>query len=113
MSSRSLTEQEKKLIYTHPILGYNILKSLEFPLAVSRAVLEHHERENGSGYPRKLTGGNISLYGKIIGVACSYEAISAKRPHREAKDGYTGMLELLKNEGKQYDDTVVRALVYS
>jgi len=46
-------------------------------------------------------------------VACSYEALSAQRPHKEAKDGYTGMLELLKNEGKQYDDTIVRALVFS
>jgi len=46
-------------------------------------------------------------------VACSYEALSAQRPHREAKDGYSGMMELLRNEGKRYDDTVVRALVYS
>jgi HD-GYP domain-containing protein (c-di-GMP phosphodiesterase class II) len=89
------------------------LKSFDFPLTVTLAALEHHERENGSGYPRKLPGERISLYAKIIAVACSYEALSAQRPHKEAKDGYTGMLELLKNEGKQYDDTVVRALVYS
>jgi len=80
---------------------------------VTLAALEHHERENGSGYPRKLTGDKISLYAKIIAVACSYEALSTKRPYKEAKDGYTGMLELLKNEGKKYDDVVVRALVYS
>jgi HD-GYP domain-containing protein (c-di-GMP phosphodiesterase class II) len=80
---------------------------------ISVAALEHHERENGSGYPRHLNGDKISLYAKIIAVACSYEALSSKRPHKEAKDGYTGMLELLKNEGKQYDDTVVRALVFS
>ena len=112
-SARSLTEQEKKLLYTHPTIGYNLLKSLNFPLTICRAALEHHERENGSGYPQHITGDHISLYAKIIAVTCSYEAISSKRPHREAKDGYTGMLELLKNDGKQYDDTVVRALVYS
>ena len=113
LNARALSEQEHKLIYTHPVLSYNILKSMNFPLAVCIAALEHHERENGTGYPQKLAGDHISLYAKIIAVACSYEAISAKRPHKEAKDGYTGMLELLKNEGKQYDDTVVRALVYS
>ena len=113
LSNRPLQPQERKAILTHPALGFNLLKSFDFPLTVNLAVLEHHERENGSGYPRKLQGERISLYAKIIAVACSYEALSAQRPHKEAKDGYTGMLELLKNEGKQYDDTVVRALVFS
>jgi HD-GYP domain-containing protein (c-di-GMP phosphodiesterase class II) len=113
LSRRPLTPQERKDILTHPVLSFNILKSFDFPLSVSVAALEHHERENGSGYPQKLTGDKISLYAKIIAVACSYEALSTKRPHKEAKDGYTGMLELLKNEGKQYDETVVRALVFS
>jgi HD-GYP domain-containing protein (c-di-GMP phosphodiesterase class II) len=113
LSRRPLTPPERKAILTHPVLSFNVLKSFDFPLSVSVAALEHHERENGSGYPQKLTGDKISLYAKIIAVACSYEALSTKRPHKEAKDGYTGMLELLKNEGKQYDDTVVRALVFS
>jgi len=113
LNKRPLTEQERKAIITHPILSYNLLRSFDFPLVISLAVLEHHERENGSGYPQKLTGEKISLYAKIIAVACSYEALSTKRPFKEAKDGYAGMLELLKNEGKQYDETVVRALVYS
>jgi HD-GYP domain-containing protein (c-di-GMP phosphodiesterase class II) len=113
LNSRPLSPPEQKTLYTHPILGYNILKAYDFPLAVSIAALEHHERENGSGYPRRLTSDKISLYSKIIAVACSFDAISSYRPHREARDGYTGMLELLKNEGKQYDDTIIRALVYS
>jgi HD-GYP domain-containing protein (c-di-GMP phosphodiesterase class II) len=94
-------------------LSFNLLKSFDFPLVISLAALEHHERENGSGYPQKLTSEKISFYAKIIAVACSYEALSSQRPHKEAKDGHTGMLELLKNERKQYDDTVVRALVFS
>jgi HD-GYP domain-containing protein (c-di-GMP phosphodiesterase class II) len=113
LNKRTLTPPERKAIYTRPILSYNLLKSFDFPLTVSVAALEHHERENGSGYPRKMTGDRISLYAKIIAVACSYEALSSNRPHKEAKDGYAGILELLKNEGKQYDDTVVRALVFS
>jgi HD-GYP domain-containing protein (c-di-GMP phosphodiesterase class II) len=113
LNQRALNAQEQKAIITHPILGYSMLKSLDFPLAICLAALEHHERENGSGYPRRLLGEKISLYAKIIAVSCSYEALNSKRPHKEAKDGYTGMLELLKNEGKRYDDTVVKALVLS
>jgi HD-GYP domain-containing protein (c-di-GMP phosphodiesterase class II) len=113
LSKRPLQPQERKAIFTHPVLSFNLLKSFDFPLTVTLAALEHHERENGTGYPQKLTSEKISLYAKIIAVACSYEALSSQRPHKEAKDGYTGMLELLKNEGKQYDDTIVRALVFS
>jgi HD-GYP domain-containing protein (c-di-GMP phosphodiesterase class II) len=113
LSKRPLTPPERRAILTHPVLSFNMLKSFNFPLVISLAALEHHERENGSGYPQKITGEKISLYSKIIAVACSYEALSTNRPHKEAKDGYTGMLELLRNEGKQYDDTVVRALVFS
>ncbi|MDR2133711.1 MAG: HD-GYP domain-containing protein [Treponema sp.] len=113
LSKRALNPQEKKAILTHPVLSFNMLKSFDFPLVISLAALEHHERENGTGYPQKLTSDKISLYAKIIAVACSYEALSTRRPHKEAKDGYEGMLELLRNEGKQYDDTAVRALVFS
>jgi HD-GYP domain-containing protein (c-di-GMP phosphodiesterase class II) len=113
LNSRALSPEEQKMIYNHPVLGYNTLKAYDFPLAVSIAALEHHERENGSGYPRHLSSDKISLYSKIVAVACSYEAISSYRPHRESRDEYLGMLELLKNEGKQYDETIVRALVYS
>jgi len=113
LSKRALSAQEYKTITTHTVLGYSVLKGFDFPLAICLAALEHHERENGNGYPRKLGGEKIGLYSKIIAVACSYDALSSKRPHKEAKDGYTGMLELLKNEGKQYDETIVKALVLS
>jgi HD-GYP domain-containing protein (c-di-GMP phosphodiesterase class II) len=113
LNKRPLTPPERRAILTHTLLGYNLLKSFKFPISVCIGALEHHERENGQGYPRHLTSDKISLYSKIIAVACSYEALSSHRPHREAKDGYSGMLELLKNEGNQYDETVVRALVYS
>jgi HD-GYP domain-containing protein (c-di-GMP phosphodiesterase class II) len=113
LAKRALNPAERKAILTHPILSFNILKNFDFPLVVSLAALEHHERENGGGYPQKLTGDKISLYAKIIAVACSYEALTSSRPHKDAKDGYSGMIDLLKNEGKQYDDTIVKALVFS
>jgi HD-GYP domain-containing protein (c-di-GMP phosphodiesterase class II) len=113
MGKGALNEQEKKLIFFFSILGYNLLKSFDFPLVVCLAALEHHERENGTGYPQRKTGDKISLYAKIIAVACSYEAMLSSRPHKDAKDGHMGIMELMKNEGKQYDDTIIRALVYS
>jgi HD-GYP domain-containing protein (c-di-GMP phosphodiesterase class II) len=113
LSKRPLNPPERDMILAHPIRGYKLLSALNFPMAVNVAALEHHERENGSGYPRKLSSGQITLYSKIIAVACSWEALSVSRPYREAKNGNIGMLELLRNEGKRYDDTVIRALVYS
>jgi len=113
MNERPLSPEEQKQIFGHPIYGFKLLKNSEFPTAISLAALEHHERENGSGYPQKLTGDKISLYAKIIAVACSYEALTSSRPYKDAKDGYSGMLDLLKNKGKQYDDTIVKALVFS
>ena len=113
LTNRPLQNNERKAILSHPALSYNLLRAHDFPLAVATAAMEHHERENGTGYPRRLSGDKISLYGKIIAVACSYEALAAHRPHKEAKDDYTGMVELLKNEGKQYDNTIIRALVFS
>jgi HD-GYP domain-containing protein (c-di-GMP phosphodiesterase class II) len=112
-SKRALSPKERQAIVTHPILSYNMLKSFDFPLIISIAALEHHERENGEGYPQKLTGDKISLYAKIIAVACSYEALTSHRPYKAAKDGYEGMLDLLKNPGKQYDETIIRALIFS
>jgi len=113
LSKKPLSVEERKAILKHPILGYNILKACDFPMVINMAALEHHERENGNGYPQHLAGEKISLYAKIIAVACSYEATNSKRPHKDGKDGYHVMIELLKNEGKQYDDSVVKALVLS
>ncbi len=113
MTNRILTPAEKKTIYTHPLLSYDILKGYNFPLSVSLAALEHHEKEDGSGYPRKLTGKDISLYAKIISIACSFEAITAPRHHRSAQSSHEAMVEMLKNTGKQYDETVIKALLYS
>jgi len=113
MNDRPLTPQEKKNITAHPIIGYTILKDLKYPLAISLGALEHHERMNGAGYPRQLTGDKISLYARIIAVACSYDAVVSSRPYKAAKDGYNGMLDILKNPGKMYDESVIKALVFS
>ncbi len=113
MGNKILSPVEKNAIFTHPVISYNILREFSFPLNICLGVLEHHERENGEGYPRKLTREKISIYAKIIAVACSYEAVTAPRPYKEARDAYTGIIDIMKNEGKQYDETIIRALLFS
>lgn len=113
MKTTPLTQAERNQILTHPIISYNILKEENFPLNILLGVLDHHERENGSGYPRRIQGANISLYAKIIAVACSFEAITAPRHFKEARTTFDAMIEMLKNPDRQYDDTVLKALLYS
>jgi len=113
MGNKALSPQEKNAILTHPVISYNILREFSFPLNICLGVLEHHERDNGEGYPRKLTKEKISIYAKIIAVACSFEAVTAPRPYKEARDAYSGIIDIMKNQGKQYDETIVRALLFS
>ena len=113
MTDRPLTAAEKAQIMTHPHTGFNILKDLEFPLSILLGVLEHHEKENGLGYPRHLLGNKITTYAKIISVACSFEAITAPREYKSERTTFDAMVEMLKNPNGQYDSTVIKALLYS
>lgn len=113
MSKGLLTPGEKAQISKHTVLGYTIAKELNFPLSMQLGILEHHEKENGTGYPRKLTGDQISSMGKIISVACSYEAMTSPRAFRKGKDSYDSITELIKNEKHAYDTTVLKGLLYA
>jgi len=110
-TNRALTPEEKKSITLFPVLGFRILKSVEFPVSVALAVLEHRENIDGTGYPRGLTGDKTSLYGKLISVASAYCAAVSKRPFRDNMDGHSGMLELIKDKGKKYDEKILRVLL--
>ena len=113
MTNKQLSQSEKAQIATHPIIGYKIVKDLKFPLPIQLGILEHHEKEDGTGYPRKLTREQISIYAKIIAVACSFEAISAPRKHKSEQSTFAAMVELLKNSANQYDGTITKALLYT
>lgn len=113
MTSRQLTPGEKVQILKHPLFGYAIAKDMNFPLAIQLGILEHHEKENGTGYPRRLTSDKISINAKIISVACSYEAITAPRTYKDERSAFVAILELLKNNNHQYDDDVIKALLLS
>ena len=113
LSTKQLSSAERDEISKHPIIGFEIAKNLNFPVEVQFGILEHHERENGTGYPRNLTGDKISFYAKIIAVVCSFESIVAPRQYKTERSTFAAMVEMLKNENRQYDETVIKALLYS
>lgn len=106
-----LSDEEKKYLYVHPVLSCKILKKAKFPLPICLGTLDHHERENGTGYPQKLTSEKISLYGKIIAVVCSYETMIGERKHKKADDPAAGLLNILRLETSQYDEEVLKAFL--
>jgi len=105
------TETEKKLLHAHPIHAYKTLKSFNFPLTICEAVLQHHEMEDGSGFPQQLKGNDICLYAKILLISGFYEAFSMGHIGG-AKCGHSGIIQILKNGGS-FDTSVIRALVNS
>lgn len=113
MKTKPLTSGERIQIKKHSVFGYSIAKELKFPLTIQLAILEHHEKENGTGYPRKLTSDKISTYAKIISVACSYEAITSERNYKKERSSFEAIVEILQNQNRQYDDVIVKALLYS
>lgn len=102
-----LSEIEYSLIKDHSQVGYDILKSIEFPWPIAQIVLQHHERLNGSGYPQGLKGEDILLEARIIGVADVVEAMSSHRPYRPARGIDKALEEISKNKGILYDPEIV------
>lgn len=105
-----LTELEREIVRTHPLVGAQILDALEFPWAVKPAVRYHHERLDGSGYPEGLMGEEIPLEALIIGAADVVAAMTADRPYRPATSEEEALAELTANAGRKYHPNVVAAM---
>ncbi|MHB8085198.1 MAG: PAS domain S-box protein [Dehalococcoidia bacterium] len=104
-----LTDMEFRLVQTHSQCGYDIVKGMDFPSPVAEAVLQHHERLDGSGYPNQLKGENMLLEAKILAVADVIEAMFSHRPYRPALGIGKALEEISKNKGRLYDPDVVDA----
>ncbi|MFW6124238.1 MAG: HD domain-containing phosphohydrolase [Acidobacteriota bacterium] len=104
---RALTSIEFNLIKTHPQVGADILKAIEFPWPVDKIVLQHHERMDGSGYPNGLSKRDILLEARILGVADVVEAMASHRPYRPALGIDKALKEISDNRGILYDKDVV------
>lgn len=104
-----LRPEEFDLIKIHPVVGYEILKSIDTDWPLATVVRQHHERIDGSGYPDGLMGSEILLESKIIAVADVIEAMTQARPYREALGLPAAYDEIKKNSGIAYDKEVACA----
>jgi len=104
-----LSDMEMSLIHIHPQAGYEILRGIEFPWPVAQAALQHHERMDGSGYPQKLRGDEISLEARILAVADVVDAMMHHRPYRPAFSLRDAVEEIKKGRGRIYHPQVVDA----
>jgi putative nucleotidyltransferase with HDIG domain len=102
-----LSDIEFSLIKEHVRLGYDILKDIESPWPLAEIVYQHHERMDGSGYPRNLKGDDILIEARILAVADVAEAMASHRPYRPALGVEAALEEIEKNKGILYDPGVV------
>jgi putative nucleotidyltransferase with HDIG domain len=104
-----INEAELSLIRTHSSVGYEILKLLEFPWPVAKAVLQHHERRDGSGYPGGLTAEVLTVEAEILAVSDVVESMASRRPYREALGIDKALEEISEKKGTLYNPQVVDA----
>ncbi len=101
-----LTDLEYNLVKKHPEVGYDILRNIDFPWPIADIVMQHHERMDGSGYPRGIEADDIMLEARIIAVADVVEAMASHRPYRAALGVDKALAEIETEKGKKYDPDV-------
>lgn len=106
-----LKDEEMEVVRSHAELGFKLLKRAGLPWPIPEVVYQHHERMDGSGYPRGLKGEEILFEARILAVADVVEAISSSRPHRGTLGVEVALEEILKGKGKLYDPQAVDACV--
>lgn len=106
-----LTEEEVKIIQGHPALSEMLLQHYPQSEHILPAILYHHERFDGKGYPRGLQEDEIPLEAKILAVVEAYHAMISPRPHRKRRTKIEAIAELEKEAGQQFDPAVVNAFV--
>jgi PAS domain S-box-containing protein len=107
----ALSKIEFELIRTHPQAAYDILADIPFPGPVAEIVLQHHERHDGSGYPRSMPGDDILPEARILAVADVVEAMASHRPYRPARGMKAALDEIRAGRGTRYDPQVADACV--
>ncbi|MDQ4143677.1 MAG: HD domain-containing protein [Actinomycetota bacterium] len=107
----SLTPEERSVIELHPRIGYRLVQQVPALQNIAPAILHHHERFDGSGYPQGLRGEQIPLQARIIAVADSFSAMTSDRPYRKAMSVEEACAELERCAGEQFDPEVVRVFI--
>ena len=106
-----LTIYEWEMLKNHTVKGAEIIKTVESLKDVGPLILYHHERYDGSGYPKGLAGDEIPLLARILTVADSYDAMTSKRPYKEAKTFYEAIEELRRSQNSQFDPVIANAFI--
>ncbi|MEW6562643.1 MAG: PAS domain S-box protein [Pseudomonadota bacterium] len=106
-----LTDLEYEMIKAHAEKGYEILKDVDFPLPIAEIIRQHHERLDGSGYPRKLKGDAILAEARVLSVADVVESMASHRPYRPSLGIESALKELSDFRGIRYDPAAVDALL--
>lgn len=101
-----LTEEERKIMKTHPEIGYRIAISWSSFKGIAPYILSHHERWDGTGYPHGLRGKEIPLLARILAVADAYDAMTSTRVYREPIGKQEAMAEIRRNASTQFDPTI-------
>ena len=108
-ATRPLTLEETLTIQRHPASGAEIAKNAHFSVEIQQAILSHHERMDGTGYPAGLRGEQIPLMGRIVAVCDAFNAMTSPRPYRPAMSTQAALAELQTGTGRMYDGRVVEA----
>jgi len=108
-----LTEEEIKIMREHPQIGVNIVSSIIGSEQLIRGIADHHERVNGTGYPKRQKGNEISPEGKIIAVADAFDALTTNRPYQKKFSNKGACIEIAQSSGSQFDPDVVKAFLRS
>jgi putative nucleotidyltransferase with HDIG domain len=106
-----LNREEYRIIKTHPLIAAEILSPLKVDQDVLNAIIHHHERPDGLGYPHQLHGDEIPLESRIIAVADSFDAMTSNRPYRHHLSWEAALQELVAQSGKQFDEKIVAAFL--
>jgi putative nucleotidyltransferase with HDIG domain len=106
-----LTEDEWHFMRQHPAIGYEMLRQVKFLSGAAEIVLAHHERWDGEGYPRRLSGLDIPFGARIFAVADTFDAMTSDRPYRRALSPAEAFREIRRGSGSQFDPSVVEAFL--
>lgn len=108
----TLTENEMKVMRTHTVHSYRIItKQFRYPEEVGLIALQHHERWDGKGYPKKVSGKDIMLSSRILSVADAFEAMVSVRPYRNSMIGYKAMRQLLNDNSRRFDSEILKVFI--
>lgn len=106
-----LTDAEWAVMKTHPRLGFELLRDIDFLGGAREIVFQHHERWDARGYPRAIGGGDVVIGARIFSVADAFDVITSDRPYRRARSTSIARAELEKHAGAQFDPRVVEAFL--